>query len=63
MRIFVAIVINLVEGFIAGIVLSDVIGIVGFTLFDRLVGIKFLPFYCAVVCAIVVPIVDQRRSK
>ncbi len=63
MRTFVAVVIGLVGGFIAGIVLSDIIGIVGFLLFDRPVGIKFLSLFCAVVCAIIVPIVAQRRSK
>ena len=34
-------------GFIAGILLSEVIGIVGYLAFHRLVGIKFLPVYLA----------------
>jgi hypothetical protein len=34
-------------GFIAGILLSEVIGIVGYLAFHTLVGIKFLPVYLA----------------
>jgi hypothetical protein len=35
-------------GVMAGLVLSEVVGIVGFLLFDRAVGIRFLPIYLAV---------------
>ena len=63
MRTFVAIIVGLIGGFILGSVLSDIIGTVSFVLFDRPVGIKFLPLYCVVVCAFIVPIVDRRRSK
>ena len=44
----------LVCGFIAGIVLSEVIGIVGFLVFHRAVGIRFLPVYLGVISAVVV---------
>lgn len=63
MRTFITIVVGLIGGFILGIALSSFIGIIGFTLFDRPIGIKFLPYICAAVCAIVVPLVDQRRAK
>ncbi len=47
----------LVGGFFAGIVLSDIIGIIGF----RAVGIRFLfsPYVLAIACAVVLPIVDM----
>jgi len=46
----------LIGGFFAGIVLSDIIGIIGF----RAVGIRFLfsPYVLAIACAVAVPIVD-----
>ncbi|WP_020574219.1 DUF5957 family protein [Actinopolymorpha alba] len=55
----------LVGGFIAGIVLSEIIGILGMLIFDDAVGIRFLPILLAVLCAVLAPIADQRirRSK
>lgn len=56
----------LLGGFLAGIVLSQIIGITGVLLFDRAGGVKFLPIYLAVVCVGVAPIVDmlaQRRAR
>lgn len=56
----------LLGGVLAGIVLSQIIGITGVLLFDRAVGVKFLPIYLAVVCAGVAPGVDalvRRRAR
>lgn len=50
----------LIVGLLAGFVLSEVIGIIGFLLFDRFVGIRFLPVLLAIVCAVAAPIVDRR---
>ena len=36
---------GLFAGFLAGIALSELIGIIGVIAFDREVGIKYLPFY------------------
>ncbi len=44
-------VLALTAGFVAGIVLSEIIGIIGFLLFSRDVGIRYLPILLAVVCA------------
>jgi hypothetical protein len=41
----------LIAGFVAGIVLSEIVGIIGFLLFNRGVGIRYLPILIAVVCA------------
>ena len=49
----------LIGGFIGGIVLSELIGITGFLLFDRAVGLRFLPLYLAVVCAGVALLADS----
>ncbi len=56
MRTFTVTVLALIGGFFAGIVLSDIIGIIGF----RAVGIRFLfsPYILAITCAVAVPIVD-----
>ena len=44
-------VLALIAGFVSGIVLSEIIGIVGFLLFNRGVGIRYRPILLAVVCA------------
>jgi hypothetical protein len=56
-RTFTVSTLALVGGFFAGIVLSDIIGIIGF----RAVGIRFLfsPYVLAIACAVVLPIVDM----
>jgi hypothetical protein len=41
-------VVALVCGFIGGIMLSEVIGIVGYLVFHQTIGIKYLPVYLAV---------------
>jgi Family of unknown function (DUF5957) len=65
MRTVVMIVCGLIGGFLGGLILSELIGIVGVLLFDRAVGIRFLPLYLAVVGAVVAPIVDAqiRRAR
>lgn len=66
MRMAKVAVIAPIGGFFGGLVLSQIIGIGGLLLFDRAVGIRFLPLYLAVVCAGVAPIVDvlaRRRSR
>jgi hypothetical protein len=57
--------IGLVAGFAAGIVLSDLIGVVGVLVFDRHAGIRFLPIYLAVAFAILAPVLDvlDRRAR
>lgn len=40
-----------IAGFVAGIALSEISGIIGFLLFNRGVGIRYLPILLAVVCA------------
>ena len=54
----------LVGGFLAGIVLSEIIGIVGFLLFDSVVGFKFLPVsaVAAAVLAVAVNLRARRRA-
>lgn len=60
MRTFLAILIGLVGGFILGIALSSFIGIVGMTFFDKPMGVKFLPYYTAIICAIIVPLWSKK---
>jgi hypothetical protein len=63
MRIVVAIVLGIFGGFLTGIVLSQVIGIVGFLLFDWVVGVKYLSIYTAILGAIVAPILATRMQQ
>jgi hypothetical protein len=65
MRAVVVAVVALIGGFLAGIVLSEVIGVVGLLVFEDVVGIKFLPVVTALVAAaaaVAVNLRAQRRS-
>jgi len=46
-----------------GLMLSEIIGIVGYMVFDSAVGIKFLPIYLAILFAVVAPAVDARFRR
>lgn len=62
MRAFISVLVGLIGGFVLGIALSSVIGIISVTVFQSPFGIKFLPYYMAVLCAIIVPIVDAKTK-
>lgn len=61
MRLFLFIFIGLVGGFLLGIALSSMIGIIGMWFIGQPIGIKYLPYFTAILCAIVVPALDQKR--
>jgi hypothetical protein len=63
MRVFAAVLLGLLGGFAVGIALSSVIGIVSMGVFNQPVGIKFLPYFTAVVFAVLVPVMDQKSVK
>ncbi|QGH33730.1 hypothetical protein GI584_06730 [Gracilibacillus salitolerans] len=63
MRTFIAIIVGLLGGFVLGIALSSFIGILGMTLFNTPIGIKFLPYYTAIICAILVPFLDHKQKS
>ncbi|MGD6846898.1 DUF5957 family protein [Rossellomorea aquimaris] len=63
MRTFAAIILGLIGGFVLGIALSSVIGIISLGLFNQPFGIKYLPYITAVVCAFLVPMMDVRSLK
>jgi hypothetical protein len=63
MRTVVMIVCGLIGGLLGGLILSELIGIVGVLLFDRAIGIRFLPLYLAVVYAAAAPIVDAQIHR
>jgi hypothetical protein len=57
----------LVAGFIGGVVLTEIIAVIGYVGFGRLIGIKFLPIYLAVASAIIAPLaataMRQRKQR
>ena len=53
---------GLIEGVVAGLMLSEIISIVGYLMFDSAVGIKFLPIYLAILFAFA-PAVDARCRR
>jgi hypothetical protein len=63
-RILLITMLALMAGFVIGIKLSEVMGIVGVLGFGRAVGIKYLPVYLAIVTAVGANLVDASiRSK
>jgi hypothetical protein len=52
-----------VVGFIFGIVLSEIIGIVGYLASGRALGIKFLPIYLAILFAVGAPLAYKRIRR
>lgn len=63
MRTVVAALLGLIGGVIAGVAISEIIGIVGYLVFDSAVGIKFLPIYLAILFAVVALVVDTRLRR
>lgn len=66
MRIFVITTLALIVGFVIGVKLSEVIGIVGVLGFGRAVGIRYLPFYTGIALAVFANLADvfaRRKSK
>jgi hypothetical protein len=54
---------GLIGGVVAGLMLSEIISIVGYLMFDSAVGIKILPIFLAIVFAVVAPAVDARCRR
>ncbi|WP_425432085.1 DUF5957 family protein [Halobacillus hunanensis] len=52
--------ITAIAGFIAGIVVSEFIGMMGYLLFDQSMGVKYLPIVFAIVFACIGPSIDRR---
>lgn len=61
MRIMIAAVTGILGGFIIGVLLSSIIGILSFQLFFKPFGIPFLPYLCALAGAVAVPVIDRRQ--
>ncbi len=63
MRSFVLAVLGLVCGYVVGIGLALVVGIVGTSLFGEVSGLKFIAIGAAVVCAVAAPTLDARLRR
>jgi Family of unknown function (DUF5957) len=56
-------VLAIVGGLVAGLVLSEIIGIVGMLAFDTAIGFKFLPVYLAIAFAVAAPLLYRRSRR
>lgn len=63
MRTVVITVLALIGGFLAGIVLSEIIGVVGLLVFEDVVGVRFLPVVTALVAAVAAVILTLRARR
>ncbi|KRG16757.1 DUF5957 family protein [Lederbergia galactosidilytica] len=62
MRLFLAVIVGIIGGFILGIALSSFIGIWGVVLWNEPMGIKFLPYFTSFICAIIVPMIELKSQ-
>ena len=63
MRTAGVIVVALIGGLLAGLLLSEVIGIIGMLVFGTAVGLKFLPVYLAIAGAAAAPLLYRRSRR
>lgn len=61
MRTFIGVLVGIIGGFILGIALSSFIAVLGMLLFNEPFGIRYLPYFTSIVCAIIVPIIDSNK--
>lgn len=54
----VVVAVGLIGGIIAGLLLSELVGVVGFLLFDDPAGVRFLPVVLGILGAVVLPVLD-----
>lgn len=57
------IVLATIGGLLAGLLLSEIIGITGMLVFGTAVGLKFLPVYLAIVGAVAAPLLYRRSRR
>ncbi|SET00732.1 hypothetical protein SAMN05216389_104144 [Oceanobacillus limi] len=62
MRAFIGMIVGIIGGFVLGIALSSFIGILGMMVFNQPMGIKFLPYFTAILCAVLVPYLDHKNA-
>jgi hypothetical protein len=58
-----AVLVGMITGFVLGIVLSEIIGVVGFVLTQRPAGIKYLPIYLAIAGGVAAPLLRARIRR
>ncbi len=63
MRMLIVVLLGLAGGFLAGIVISQLVGIVGVLVFHQAIGVKFLPVYTAIIGAIAAPFLAGRFEQ
>ena len=63
MRTAGVIVLAAVGGLLAGLLLSEIIGIIGMLVFGTAVGLKFLPVYLAIAGAVAAPLLYRRSRR
>lgn len=63
MRLVIVAVLGLFTGLMTGLVLSEIIGIIGYLVTGDAIGIRFLPIYLGAAFAGLAPFVDRRRAS
>jgi hypothetical protein len=62
-RLVIVAVLGLFTGLMTGLVLSEIIGIIGYLVTGDAIGIRFLPIYLGAAFAGLAPFVDRRRAS
>lgn len=63
MRLFTLAVLGLIFGYVVGVGLAIVAGVVGTALLGEVSGIRFVAIGTALACAVAVPVLDARRAR
>ena len=63
MRTFMITLLAIAAGFLAGLFLSEVIGIISVLVFRQPFGIKYLPVYLSVISGVIALVIDLNRQK
>jgi ABC-type sulfate transport system permease component len=50
-------------GLVGGFVLSEIIGAVGYLIFDQVIGVKYLPIILPIVCGGVALLIVQNKQR
>jgi uncharacterized membrane protein YeaQ/YmgE (transglycosylase-associated protein family) len=58
MKMLVVVAVGLIVGIVSGLLLSELVGVVGFLLFDDPAGVRFLPVVLGIVGAVALSILD-----
>ena len=62
MKVGTYVILALAGGYITGIVMSELIDVIGYLWFDQEIGIKYLPIFTALITVVVMLVINNRKD-